>query len=265
MSGLEPTIVVELLELSTDLASDKDAVVARRLEALYPRIAPSVREGDHKRPSDRSVLFVADPGRIGSTAGPKWRQAAAAVCESYGYDVAFDVTPITNRSATTRQMDLFGGTAIIIVTFAAGSFSSSNGRIQRWAHRTVELDRPQLDDLLDDLRLNFELGLVDPPHVETWEQFAHRAEELEATTFASRANARQHCASVVTTTPVACGSSRRSFPKPRVAAGRRDGTAAGLWLSTCETKSDWRLPSPTAALETQASSSKGSHSHGNRT
>jgi hypothetical protein len=183
VSGPEPTVAVERLELLADPNPGKDAFVARRIEELYPRIAPSVREGDHKRSRDRSVLFVGDPGRLADAAGPTWRQAVAAVCESFGFDVAFDVTPITNRAATTRQMDLFGGTAMIIATSAAGSFRSVAGRIPRWAHRTVELDRPQLQDLLDDLRLNFELGLVDPPHVETWDQFAERAEELEGEYF----------------------------------------------------------------------------------
>jgi hypothetical protein len=82
-----------------------------------------------------------------------------------------------------RDMDVFGGAALLVPVLAAGSFGTAAGRHPRWRHRAVELDRLGRDQLLEDLRLNFELGLVDPPRVETWADFAERADELEAEYF----------------------------------------------------------------------------------
>jgi hypothetical protein len=187
----EERIVIAIADISdaeinletTILVGAARSEIARSLEELAPRIAPNSRLGDHKRPKSRRVMFVADPGRMGGAAGAGWKQAILAVCESWGHNVTFDETPVTRPSATMTSMDTFGGAALLVAVPASGAFSVAPGRHARWRHRTVELDRLAREELLDDLRLNFDLGLVEPPQVETWKQFADRADELEADYF----------------------------------------------------------------------------------
>jgi hypothetical protein len=155
--------------------------IARELEGLHSRILQQSRLGDHKRLSGRRAMFVADPGRIGKGSGPGWMQAVEAICESWGYDVVFDQTPVTARARTMQHMDTFAGAAVILVIPAVGSFCVVTARHPRWRHRTVELE--STINLFDELRLNFELGLVEPPRVESFEQFADRADELEGSYF----------------------------------------------------------------------------------
>jgi hypothetical protein len=128
-------------------------------------------------------MFVADAGRIGAEIGHGWKQGVSAICESWGYGVVFNEAPIADRSAALRSMDVFGGFALVIVLGAAGSFSVESERHPRWRHHTAELDRMSPESLAVDLRLHFELGLIEPPHVESWDQFAARSSELEGSYF----------------------------------------------------------------------------------
>jgi hypothetical protein len=170
-----PHVIVDLRLFNSSPRSE----IAADLEELVPRIHSAVRYGDLQRSDERLLLFVADPGRMAGSAGPRWRSAAQNVAEAWGYDVEFDVNPIRDDSATMRHMDVFGGAAVIVVPTAAGSFSVADKRHPRWRHRTAELDRADLEPLLEDFRLTFELGLIDPPMVTTWDQFRERADELE--------------------------------------------------------------------------------------
>lgn len=177
VSGIEPAMSARIIP-----AADR-VTLARSLEALYPKIVTAARSGDHIRASSREVMFVADPGRVGAELAPGWKQAISAIGESWGHGVVFNETPITNGSSTMREFDRFGGFAVIIVPSAAGSFGVETARHPRWRHQTVELDRLASPALYDDLRVYFQLGLVEPPRVESWVQFAARSDELEAEYF----------------------------------------------------------------------------------
>jgi hypothetical protein len=153
--------------------------LAARLESFVPRVHQAVRYGDFRRPKDRVVLFIADPGRMASVAGPGWRDAARTVTDTWGFDLDFAVDPVRDVPATKRVMALFGGTAVLLVSAAAGAFADPDNCIARWRHRTVVLGLCPLEQMLDEMRLVFELGLVDVPLVTTWDQFSERADELQ--------------------------------------------------------------------------------------
>lgn len=158
-----------------------EAGVAHSLEALMPRVHAAARHGDRQRAGRRNLLVVADAGRMGSIAGGGWMDEMRFVCEPRGHDLEFDTCPIVDGRKSLQTMDLFDGTALVVVTEAAGPLRVSRNRHPRWRHFAVELDTASRTALLEELRMMLDLGLVDPPMVTTWKEFADRADELEGT------------------------------------------------------------------------------------